>query len=74
MPIIPIWLPERIATVVAFVASMIMIAMVFGAVLQSFPVNPLATVLELIIVLATAVAVIYIFVRLMTFKGKRRKQ
>ena len=73
MPPVPVNLPERLGTVVAFVATMILIAMVFGAVLQLFRENLLALVLALVIVLAAAMTVIYVFVGLMTFKGKRRK-
>lgn len=64
MPIVPIPLPERMATVGCFIASMILIVMVLGSVLQSFPENPLAMVLGLIIVLVATVAVVWIFVKL----------
>ena len=67
-------LPERTDTVVSFIFTLIFIAMLVGAVVQLFPNNPLATALGLIIVLVGAGIIVYVFVRLMTHKGIRRKQ
>ncbi len=67
-------LPERTDTVVSFIFTMIFIAMIVGAVVQLFPNNPLATALGLIIVLVGAGIIVYVFVRLMTSKGKALKK
>ena len=74
MPPFPVpRLPERLDTIVSFIFTLIFIAMLVGAVVQLFPNNPLATTLGLIIVLVGASIIVYVFVRLMTNKGKIRK-
>jgi hypothetical protein len=57
-------MPPRWITIGGFICAMIMILMLLGGVLHSFPENPLIAFIELAIVLAAAVALVLVFVKL----------
>ena len=57
-------MPPRWVTIGGFIGAMIMILMLLGGVLQSLPENPLIAFIEVAIVLAAAVALVLVFVKL----------
>ena len=62
--VVPYRIRGRLGAALGFVGSMILILMVFGVVSHSFHENPIAMAVALVVVLIAALALVYVFVKL----------